>query len=127
MQIKKLAQDPAEGDKITPGSLIEARDAVELEEVGVLRKVRRATGNGRESGADFVDGNGRLYDHKVATSERGNFKARPFVDQIVRKDIGAGETIILNRRSLSEPDLQALLQEIDSRDLRAHFIFHPPL
>jgi hypothetical protein len=125
----ELATDPETGYTITPDSIREADDALALEKEGRIPEVSRADGNLRsnEHGADFIAKNGRLYDHKVATSERGPFDAKAFMGKLLERDIPNGETIILNRQNLDAAGLRSLLHEIDAHGLRSRFIFYPDL
>jgi hypothetical protein len=125
----ELAKDPDHNGKVTDNSLREAEDALELEEAGVVPKLRRADpkANPGENGADFVDAKGQKWDHKIATSEHRKFDADRYVDRIASNDIGNGEKIILNHKGLAPADRAALLKAIDARGLRDHFLFHPKL
>jgi hypothetical protein len=101
-----------------------------LEENGdVPGPVRRADGrtNPSENGADFVDGEGQLWDHKVATSEHGPFDEEAWLDKVEQYDIGQGEDIMVNHEGLQPGELQGLLEEIESRGLMDKFRFWPPL
>jgi hypothetical protein len=128
-RIDKLARDPDRG-RIDATTRREATDAVELEDAGRVKgPLRRADGkqNPRESGADFIDADGRLWDHKIATSKHGRFDADGYVAKIERNDIANGERIMLNHSELNAADREALLQAIDARGLRDEFLFHPSL
>ena len=127
-RLDDLANDIDKGG-ITPGSRLEAVDGYSLEVSGEMKgPIRRANGdvNPRENGADLVDADGGLWDHKIATSKRG-FNVKKFVDKVEFNDIRNGEKIMVNHSELSAPDLAALLAEIDARGLRSHFWFLPPL
>jgi hypothetical protein len=129
MRREDLARDPDKGARVTDKGLKEADDALALERLGAVPKpVRRANGakHPRENGADFVDGDGGLWDHKFAISGRG-FDPRKYLDGIERNDIRNGERIMLNHEQLERADLRRLLAEIDDRGLRSHFRFLPPL
>jgi phage-related protein len=127
-RLDELANDPDKGGP-TPGSRVEAADALELEEAGQVKgPIRRANGkvNPRENGADFVDADGKLWDHKIARSGR-SFEPKKFLDKIELNDIRNGEDIMLNHTGLTAPDRAALLAEIDARGLRGLFKFIPPV
>jgi hypothetical protein len=129
-RLDDLARDPDKGGTITTGSRREAADAVQLEEAGRVKgPLRRANPkkNPDEDGADFVDADGGLWDHKYAVANRGRFDAEKFVAKIERNDIAQGEKIMLNHKDLNAADRAALLQAIDARGLRDQFLFHPPL
>jgi hypothetical protein len=120
-----LARDPDRGGAISEGSLREARDALELEAKGVMAKpVRRANGkkHPRENGADFVDADGQLWDHKIATSEHG-FDAKAYVRKVKLRDISNGEKIILNQQRLNRADRRALRREIREQGVQSEFRF----
>ena len=124
-----LARDPDHGGAISGASIKEATDALELERRGAVPKpIRRANGKARprEQGADFVDGDGQLWDHKLAVSGP-RFDPKRYLDRIVQRDIRPGEKIMLNHERLEKADLRRLLAEIDDRGLRSHFRFIPPL
>jgi hypothetical protein len=128
-RLDELSIDPDKGGRPTPGSRLEAVDALALEEAGeVPGPVRRANGkvDPRETGADFVDGSEQLWDHKFAKSGRG-FDAGKFLDKIQLNDIRNGENIMLNHEGLTPADRTALVNEIDARGLRPNFKFIPPL
>jgi hypothetical protein len=128
-RVDDLARDPDKGG-ISDNSRREATDAIQLEEAGRVKgPLRRANGkeNPRENGADFVDADGGLWDHKIATSRNGNFDAESYVGKIVERDISQGEKIMLNHKNLNLTDREALLRAIDARGLRDEFLFHPPL
>jgi hypothetical protein len=127
-RLEELSNDPDKGG-ISPGSQAEAADALTLEESGeVPGPVRRANGkiDPRENGADFVDGDGGLWDHKFAKSDRG-FDSGKFLDKIQQRDIPNREKIMLNHEGLTEGDRSLLLKEIDARGLMSSFKFIPPL
>jgi hypothetical protein len=127
-RLAELSDDPDKGGA-TLGSVAEAVDALKLEESGDVRApVRRANGktNPRENGADFVDGENGLWDHKFAKSDRG-FDPVKFLDKIQQNDIANGEKIMLNHEGLSAVDRAALLKEIDTRGLLGWFKGIPPL
>ena len=76
-RLDDLARDPDKGGTITTNSRREATDAVELEEAGRVKgPLRRANAkeNAEEDGADFVDADGGLWDHKIAGREQGRFR-----------------------------------------------------
>jgi hypothetical protein len=129
-RLDDLAKDPDRGGASNAGTRREADDALNLEDNGdVPGPVRRADGttNPSENGADFVDADGGLWDHKVATSEYGPFDAPGYLDKIERGDIANGERIMLNHEGLDPGDLANLLREIESRGLADSFKFWPPL
>jgi uncharacterized protein YjbI with pentapeptide repeats len=107
-------------------SIKEAEDALSLEENGdVPGPVRRADGrtNPRENGADFVDGEEALWDHKNATSEYRPFDEETFLDDLEFNDIRNGEDIMLNHEGLQPGEFADLLEEIESRGLMEKFRF----
>ncbi len=123
----RLAHDPDKGG-ITPGSRIEADDALVLEDLGHVRGVRRAdpAQNPKENGADFVDASDQRWDHKRAVSREGKpFDADDYLDKIERNDIRNGEKIMLNDAELNAADRAALQRAIDQRGLRDEFVFIP--
>ena len=125
-RVSELATDPGRGtDKVT---IREAKDAVTLEELGpekgVKGPVRRANPvrYPREEGADFVDADGQLWDHKVAypkTGEQGQSQIGS-VNELVadmEAELARGENIMLNRMLLNETELAYLLRQIAKRGL----------
>jgi hypothetical protein len=127
-RLEALADDPDRGG-VTPGSRLEARDALSLERSGdVPPPLRRANGriDPHEDGADFVDGEGGLWDHKIARSGRG-FDVAKYLDKIQFNDLRNGESIMLNHEGLTAEDRAALLAEIEARGIRDSFKFIPPL
>jgi Bacterial TSP3 repeat len=127
-RIDELSHDPDRGG-VSDNSILEATDAVQLEEAGHVKGLRRANGkqNSRENGADFVEADGRLWDHKRATQNKGRFDAEEFVGKIETNDIAQGERIMLNHKDLNVAEREALLRAIDARGLRDQFVFLPPL
>lgn len=125
-QLRKLSYDPDKGG-VTSGSQLEARDALKLVRDGrIPGPIRRADGkvSPRENGADFVDGNNKLWDHKLAISSR-TWDPRKFLDKIALNDLRNGEDIIVNHEKLSSDDFAGLRAEIDRRNLRDRFQFVP--
>jgi hypothetical protein len=121
-RIKQLAADPDKG-RVTDGSILEATDAVILEAQGRLRGLRRADPEvARESGADFVEANGKLWDHKRAISN-AKWNQTRFLDNLANNDLRQGEDIILNVAELAREDFAAIKQEIQARGLTSRFIF----
>jgi hypothetical protein len=128
-RLDELPRDPDHKYRIDPKSIREADDALALEKEGRVPKLWRADKNNnlREDGADFVDRNGQLYDHKVATSKYTPFDANKFMRELEHNDLRNGEKIILNRKDLDDDGLRSLLRQIDKRGLRSRFIFYPDL
>jgi hypothetical protein len=121
-RIEELAKDPDQG-RVGPGTMLEATDAVLLEQAGKLRRVRRADPSvPRERGADFVDANGRLWDHKQAISGP-DFESAEFVHDLELSDMLSGESIILNVAKLTDADRAAVMAEVRARGLTGRFIF----
>jgi hypothetical protein len=120
-RILKLADDPDKGG-VKPGSILEATDAVILESEGRLRGVRRAQPKGREAGADFVEANGRLWDHKQVISNR-DYNQAEFLETIRVKEFSQNVNIIANVSKLSADDFAALQAEIRARGWTSRFIF----
>ena len=118
-----LARDPDNGGAITSKTLGEAKDALKLEGKGVLAKpIRRANPkrHPRELGADFVDANGQLWDHKLAISKYG-FDAKEYTRKVKERDIDNGEKIILNQQQLNRADRRAFRREIREQGLQSEF------
>jgi hypothetical protein len=129
-RLDDLSKDPDKGGTSNAGSRKEAEDALNLEDNGdVPGPVRRAdpSTNPSENGADFIDGEGQPWDHKIATSQYGKFDPRKYLDKIQQNDIANGEKIMLNHEGLNPADLSNLLKEIDARGISGEFKFWPPL
>ncbi|WP_053225914.1 hypothetical protein [Solirubrobacter soli] len=117
-RIDELLIDPATN---LPRPL-EATDAVILESQGRLRGLRRPDPDvARENGADFVEANGKLWDHKQAISS-GKWNQTKFLDRLEKYDLANGEDIILNVSQLSAADLAPLQKEIHDRGWTRRFI-----
>lgn len=87
-RLDELADDPDRGGA-TPATRVEAADALALEEAGLVPgPLKRANGRvtPRESGADFVDGTGQLWDHKLAVSGPG-WDPQTYLDKIELVDL----------------------------------------
>jgi hypothetical protein len=93
-----------------------------LETQGRLKGLSRARKDvPRESGADFVDANGKLWDHKRAISN-AKWDRSKFLDGIGTNDLRNGEDIILNVSELSPAELPLLQEEIRARGWTNRFI-----
>jgi Domain of unknown function (DUF4157) len=137
-RVSELAtEDPGRGtDKVT---IREAKDAVTMEELGpekgVKGPVRRANPARYpgEQGADFVDADGQLWDHKVAypkTGEQGQSTIGSLNDLVadMEAELARGENIMLNHMLLNDTELTYLLRQIAKRGLSlARIRFIPPL
>ena len=121
----RLAHDPDKGG-ITPGSRIEADDALVLEDLGHVR----ASGapippRTRRRRAHFVDAATSAGTTSAPSRPGQRFDADGYLDKIERNDIRNGEKIMLNDSQLNAADRAALQRVIDQRGLRDEFVFIP--
>jgi hypothetical protein len=125
-RLDELARDPAHGGRITPGSMEEARTALELERSGKLPGPVQRDPSGA---ADFIDGNGQAWDVKSFHSEfpqaKGGFDLGKAMNTI-RASVRGDEDVILNTSHLSADDLRALTDAIGRQPgLGGHVLFWP--
>ncbi|MDQ6671314.1 MAG: hypothetical protein M3069_11290 [Chloroflexota bacterium] len=114
-RLQELARDPAQGGKITPGSLQEARVAQGLEQAGVLPGPVRRDPTG---GADFVDATGQDWDVKGFNSNfplrQGGYDLGDSMSKI-RDALASGENVILDSAKLSAAAIQELRAAVEAQ------------
>jgi hypothetical protein len=99
---QEIAYDHAKGG-VTPGSLREAEVALGLEATGTLKP---PVGNSTRPEADFVDGNGKEWDHKgfLTHSDPNRTYDRTKAEANIQKKLDKGINVALDLRGLSPAD-----------------------
>jgi len=110
-RIQLLARDPAQGGKVTPGSLREAEVAVSLEESGQVQGPIQRDPSGA---ADFIDGNGTHWDVKGFNSHQpksqGGFDLATDAGK-VDTSLSQGENVMVDTAQMTPSDVAALKAE----------------
>jgi hypothetical protein len=105
-----LSRDAAHGGKISLKTIQEARVGLALEEAGKLPPPITRCPN---PAAEFIDGNGAMWDVKgfFSGTGRGAFK---LVDDLakVNAELAAGENVIVDTSKMNPADIQALRNAI---------------
>ncbi len=109
-RLEELAKDPAKGGRMSPDTQREAEVALQLEEMGLLAGPIRRDPSGD---AEFIDRRGTLWDVKQFHSEKGRFNLGSAVETI-RREILAGENVILDTKFLDSNDAAALRSAIET-------------
>lgn len=107
-RVLALAADPAHGGHITKSSLREAWVGLRLERRGLVPASIKRESTGA---AEFVDGQRQLWDVKGFDSRwpigQGGFEPQR-VEASLRREIGAGQHVMLDTRHLTSADLATL-------------------
>lgn len=149
-RLADLARDPDHAGKASPSSIAEAEAVMGLEDAGLI-----PTGSRRpptRDGSDFHDPTGQKWDVKAPRSrtnliheiqEKARAKGKPAPElptdrpirgeftvestlKELRKEIEAGEKVIVDTRNMQPADVEALREAIATAGLEDHVKFFPP-
>jgi hypothetical protein len=113
-RLNELAKDPAQGGKVTPKTMQEARVANDLEKSG---KVPGPVKRDPTGGADFIDGEGQDWDVKGFNSnfppEKGGYSLSDSMTKI-GKAVDSGENVMLDTSNMSPQAAQELKGAVDA-------------
>jgi hypothetical protein len=149
-RLEELSRDPDHSGKITEASRREAKVALDLESRGLLEAPVRRPVRGDGHSGDFLDGAGRDWDMKGYRSRQtiidsiraraaakgrnppkmdpglpveGEFELETSMQQL-RKELRAGERLIIDTAGLTPEDLAQLKQAVKREKLDDQVLFH---
>jgi hypothetical protein len=124
-RLQELAKDPAQGGKITPKTLQEAKVGLACEENG---KIPGPITRDPSGAAEFIDGNGTPWDVKGFNSqfppEKGGFDVATDLAR-VQGEVQSGENVIVDTTKMTPADVTSLQSAVDSAGLGKNVVWYP--
>jgi len=122
----ELAQDPAHNGAISNKTLREADIGLDLEEAGKLKPP--ITRDPNPAGAEFIDGDGVLWDIKAFDSRfkprKGGFELNRDLGKI-EAELAKGENVILDTVNLTPEHAAALREAIENKGIQDNILWYP--